>query len=417
MKRNRKPVAGLLLFLAGVLLTADAPLVAQGTKPAIRTPGKRPAAAAPAPTPGPANKKAMVIVIEENQAQTYSGKRADLFSAMDKVLDMGLGDLDINLPNVLEQAIRNVKGVRGDVLHAIRKGYRDMMSELAAPAEIIGSATPQNCFTDMMKVLSQGFVTGPKPGKVFLDRYGEAATANCLRDMAAPYYEKVVVLTDQKATFANFKQALEELNQAGYRIDILLDVHGTGPASPQMNNNGCGGPGECTAKLFFAKEGGPSSRGDPIDATTLGGINGSQPMNLNAVYMTSCWGSRFNATWTKLGAKAVNGSQELNYYVLASPLLWMHYWTKEHLPLHEASSKAYSRERRFFNGQRFTIKFRWRNPLTGKRHTVDEISIGITWSKLMNSALSYQYGANKKKPVDNEASSKRVPAGAATVTL
>ena len=415
MKRNGKPVARLLLFLVGVLLAADAPLVAQGTKPAIRTPWKRPAPTAPAPTPGPANKKAMVIVVEENEAQTYSGKRSDLFNAMEKVLDMGLGDLDINLPNVLEQAIRNIKGVRGEVLKAIRKGYRDMMSQLSAPAEVIGSATPQNCLTDMMKVLSQGFVTGPKPGKVFLDRYGEAATANCLRDMATPYYEKVVVLTDQKATFANFKQTLLELNQQGYRIDILLDVHGTGPANPQLNNNGCGS--DCSAKLFFAKEGAASSRGDPIDADTLASINGNQPMNLNAVYMTSCWGSHFNKTWAKLGAKAVNGSTELNYYVLASPLLFMHYWTKERLPSHEAASKAYGRERRFFNGQKFTIKFHWRDPLTGKKHTVDEISIGVTWSKLMNRALALQYGANEKRPVDNDASSKRVVVGSPAVSL
>ncbi len=412
MKRYNSIGSVLILLFGLVLLSAQTASAGQQTKPRIRLPGSRPPATTPTASPAsPANKKAMVIVIEENQAQTYSGKRIDLFNAMEKILNMGLGDLDINLPNVLEQAIRNVRGVRGDVLHAIRNGYRGMLSQLAAPAEVIGSVTPRNCFTDMMQVLSQGFVTGPKPGKVFLDRYGEAAMANCLRDMAAPHYEKVVVLTDQKATFPSFRQTVEDLNQAGYRIDVLLNVHGCGDTST-MNNGTCG-----KDLLLFTREPGAAAGSNEITRSQVEQINGGQPLNLNAVYMTSCWGSRFNATWTKLGAKAVNGSQELNYYVLASPLLFMHYWTHERLSLHEAASKAYSRERRFFNGQKFTIKFRWRNPLTGKRHTVDEISIGITWSKLMNRVLALHYGGNKNRPVNNEASSKRVPAGAPTVTL
>lgn len=367
--------------------------------------------AAQAPAAGPANQKAMVIVVENNEAQTYSGKPSDFFNAMQEILGMSLGELDIPLPDILDKAVKNISGVRGDLVDTIRKGYRGMMSQLATPAEVIGSATPRNCFTDMMQVLSQSFATGPQPGNVFLDRYGEPATANCLRDMAAPYYEKVVVLTDQQATFANFKQNVEGLNKAGYRIDILLDVHGCGDSSV-LNN------GPCTKnKLLFAKPLRGSDDSYEITPAILEGLNGGQPMNLNAVYMTSCWGSRFNKSWMKLGAKAVNGSQELNYYVIASPLLFLHYWTKERLPLHEAATKAYGRERRFFSGQNLEIAFRWRDPITGKKHTIDKISIGITWRKLMNKQLSKYHGEDKKRPINHEASSQRVPAGANGVTL
>jgi hypothetical protein len=341
----------------------------------------------------------MVIVVEENEAQTYSMKRSAFFDAYESVMDMGLGDLGINLPKSLERAIDNIRGVRGDLLRAIRKAYARMAGN-SLPS--VSSSAPRNCYADMLGILSQGLTSGPKPGKVFMDRYGEAAYAYCLRDMAAPYYERVVTLTDRQATFPNFKKTVEDLHAAGYTMDLFLDIHGTGP-STEMNNGH-----QSKAKLFFTP-----ATGDNGEATIemIESINGGNPMRLNAVYLVSCWGSLFNPSWTKLGAKASNGARELNYYVLLSPVAFMAAWTQG-ASLEDAAKVAYRVEQNLLNGHKTEINFSWRDPITRQKHSAGGISIGATWTRLMNRILGKQYGDNKNKPINNEASSERIHAGA-----
>jgi hypothetical protein len=354
----------------------------------------------------PANKKAIVIVVEEDQAQTYSAKRADFFKATKAVLDLGLDDLGLNVPSELKTIAKEVKEVRDDLLKAIRNGFKAMLSDaVKAEQATIGGGSAHTCLTDALSVLSQSLVSGPQPGQVFLDRYGEPAYAACFRDMAAPYYERVVVLTDRTATYDNFKSTLEALNQQGFTIDVLLDVHGCGDRSatdPALNNAPCSDDA-----LIFAK----NTPNNWVTKQLLGQINNGKAMNLNTVYMVSCWGSQFNQTWSGLGAKASNGSKELNYYVLLSPLVFMHYWTKGNLPLPQAASRGYDFEHILFHGKAWEIKFEWKDPITGQKHTVEKISVGVEWGGLLNKALASQYGNDKKKPIHTEASSARVAAG------
>jgi hypothetical protein len=350
----------------------------------------------------PANGKALVIVVEEDQAQTYSVKRADFFKALGKIFNFGLDDLQLDLPPELRVAARDIGQVRDDLLSAVRNGYKQMLTEaIRAEQGAVGGSPPHNCFTDMLGVLSQSIVLGPQPGRVFLDHYGEPIYANCFRDMAAPYYEKVVVLTDVPASYANFKSTLEQLNQQRFSIDLLLDIHGCGNSSV-LNN------GHCWQDELLMANNTPNYEVTP---SMISQINNGNPMNLNAVYMVSCWGSRFNDTWLRMGAKASNGSRELNYYVLLSPFVFMHYWTEGGMPLAQAASKGYDFERVLLNGKTYDIRFNWRDPLTGQTHTVEKISIGLTWEKLMNKALAQIYAEDKRKPVDNVASSARIPSG------
>lgn len=73
----------------------------------------------------------------------------------------------------------------------------------------------------------------------FIDQNGETAIAERLRELATPYYDRVEVLTDADATFANFKAVVERLHAEGFTMDLLLDVHGCGV--PQTRNNvNCG---------------------------------------------------------------------------------------------------------------------------------------------------------------------------------
>ncbi|MEO5656653.1 MAG: hypothetical protein ABIO65_01925 [Nitrospiria bacterium] len=343
---------------------------------------------------------AIVIVVEENQAQTYSGKRDAVFDPLEDILDAGFGDMDLDMPKWAKKVVKESGKLVDDVVDAVHKGHVAMVNAVVGEVDQAVGNQSASCFKEMLGALSQMNALGPKPGKVFLDRFGEDFYADCLRQMAEPKYDKVVTLSDTKATFDNFKATLEDLNGQGYLIDVLLDVHGCGNPKT-MNNIDCGDPG-----LGFAD--GKASR------DTIKTINGGKAMNLNAVYMVSCWGgSNFNQVWLDLGAKASNGSTELNYYTLLSPLLFMDGWTRGK-SLDEAAEKAYKHEKSFMNGKKHKIKMKFRNPVTGQKETV-KIGIGATWRKLMDQSLAKNYGENKKKRVNNRESSKRMTAGDGSV--
>lgn len=339
---------------------------------------------------------AIVIVVEENQAQTYSVKRDAVFEPLEDILDAGFGDMDLDMPKWAKQVVKESGKLADDVVDAVHKGHVAMVNAVVGEVDSAVGNPSASCFKEMLEALSNVTALGPKPGKVFLDRFGEEFYADCLRQMAEPKYDKVVTLSDDKATFDNFKATLEDLNGQGYLIDVLLDVHGCGNPKT-MNNINCGDPG-----LGFS-----DGRASP---STLRTISSGKPMNLNAVYMVSCWGgSNFNKVWLDLGAKASNGSTELNYYTLLSPLLFMDGWTRGK-SLEEAAEKAYKHEKAFMNGKKHRIKMKFRNPVTGQKETV-KIGIGATWRKLMDKSLAKNYGADKKKRVNNRESSKRITGG------
>lgn len=351
----------------------------------------------------------MLIVVEENQAQTYSMNREKVMDALGALIgDIGLDDLHLGLPNWLESLIRKSGKIADRLLKELRKAIgsalREIVKDIVKGTLVPGGGIP---VSRCQKAIFDGLAlatTGPKPGKAFLDQYGEEVVARCLRDIASLCYSRVVVLTDQQATFPNFKSTLEQLHQDGYTIDILLDLHGCSDESaPGMNNSTCG-----DGKTITFTD-------DKITREAVEGINNGQPMNLNAVYMVSCWGSNFNKSWQKLGAKAVNGSKELNYYVLLSPLVFMTLFAAG-LSLKKASDGAYEAERTLVNGRAFKFKVKVSVKVAGVSvKKTATVRVGVTWEKLINRILAKQYGENKNKPVDNVRSSKRVHTGSNSV--
>jgi hypothetical protein len=347
-----------------------------------------------------ATKTAMVIVVENNQAQTYSMKKTDFFGGMEKSLKVDFGDLELDLPKWAKDIIKKTADLIEKVVGKTRDLYKDMLKEIVGEVDnALGSQTA-SCAKDMLQAIGNAPAWGPQPGNVFLDRFGEKYYADCLRDMAEPKYDKVVVLTDQTAIFDNFKSKLEELNSEGYLIDILLDIHGCGDFS-NLNNDDCD-----KDALLFAD--GKKTHDD------IKGINGGKPMNLNAVYMVSCWGNEFNKDWLRLGAKASNGAKELNYYVLVSPLVFMDGWTRG-MSLEEASEKAYKHEKNLLNGKKKKFKIKIKNPVTQQNESVTIAVLGATWEKKMNKALAKDHAEDKSKPIDNKKSSKRINAGDGSV--
>ena len=141
-------------------------------------------------------------------------------------------------------------------------------------------------------------------------------------------------------------------------------------------------------------------------------------------------GSEFNQAWTSLGAKAVNGARELNYYVLLSPFVFMDRFTRGNRSLKDASQDAYLAERRLLGGRSFTAKLDLRPFLNDTfpppGFGIDLIAAacpggtrdGCNWSftppfsSAVNLTLSrVQYGYVKTKPVNHSASSARIHTG------
>jgi hypothetical protein len=234
-------------------------------------------------------------------------------------------------------------------------------------------------------------------------------------------------MTDSGAKFDAFSDQLVSLHKNNYVIDVLLNLHGCGTMSGEvsaLNNTGCNVK-EKGQRLLFA--GGSAS---PQKIADIKAKNGGQPLNLNAVYQVSCWGSDFNKAWTSLGAKAVNGAREINYYVLLSPFVFMDRFTRGNRSLKDASQDAYLAERSLFGGRSFTARLDLR-PFLNSTFPPPGFGIdliagacpggtrdGCNWSftppfsSAVNLTLSrVRYGYAKTRPVNHSASSARVHTG------
>lgn len=341
-------------------------------------------------------KTAILIVVENNEAQTYSMRKSAFFGPMEKMLKVTYADLDLDLPKWAKDVIKKVGKLMEKVASEARKLYKTMLKEITGETDKALGSRFASCAKKMLKALGNAPAWGPQPGNVFLDRFGEEFYADCLLGMAEPYYNKVVTLTDESATFASFKEKLVELNSQGYLIDIFLDIHGCGPET-RLNNGTCG-----DSWLRFSDH--------KATISDVEKINNGERMNLNAVYMVSCWGSNFNKAWRKLGAKASNGARELNYYVLISPLVFMDGWTRG-MSLTEASEKAYKHEKNLLNGKKKKFKIKIKNPITKQKKTVTIAVLGVTWERIMNKALAKHHGNDKSKPINNKKSSERKSLG------
>src|SRR5690606_39382147 len=114
------------------------------------------------------------------------------------------------------------------------------------------------------------------------------------------YYDTVVVLNDSGARFDTFSDKLVSLHKDNYVIDVLINLHGCGAKSGSasaLNNAKCNNQG-----VVFA-----DGTASPGKIAGIKAGNGGRPLNINAVYQVSCWGSEFNSAWIDLGAKAEIG--------------------------------------------------------------------------------------------------------------
>ena len=152
-----------------------------------------------------------------------------------------------------------------------------------------------------------------------IDAYGEDYLADRFKK-AAKGYGEVVVLTDGQASYGNFEETLVSLNEKGKTVDILLDLHG--------------GPDEI---CFYE---------DCVDNDWMEfmvSMRSSEPLNIGFVYQTLCYGGQNMEPWLKMGAKAANGAEGLNNFVVIAPEKFLRSWTNGD-GFAEAVEKGYSLE-------------------------------------------------------------------------
>jgi hypothetical protein len=364
--------------------------------------------------------------MENNETQrtsfTYQGLRASLQAA--------LPTIDLAAAGVPPAVLALAEATGGPLLEAVR-------TQLAAGVGAMNQALTNylvtqrggvgGCFTDMLMTLRDDPSRSHEhPYLGYIDQYGEVAIAECLREIATPYYDRVEVLTDSEATFANFKWTVEQLHQQGYTMDLLLDVHGCG--LPQTRNNViC----DTVPSLRFADgnaylDGEVQQNGEPLGPTLrslnsfFNGTSGfldaqgafvaaaeSGYVRLNNVYMVACWGSNFNEMWLDMGASASNGAEELNYFVLSSPFTFLDQFTRNGAPLDEAARRAYEEERVLFEGlpTPVTLDFRW---IPGCGACVYPVDVSAVYRRRLALALGDLYGEDEHQPVEPVPSSRRV---------
>jgi hypothetical protein len=377
-------------------------------------------------------RRAMVIVVEENSGQHYSVSWSGL---AESVAEFEYGRL---LPSPVRSTLLpvvnatvQVAGALGlpaaalgdEITRSLVRQVSVMLGRQAGAAAAAAGLPAGGCAREMFSVLAnRGIRSGENPFKAFVNVYGEAAMSDCLKAMAEPYYDTVVVLTDSQASFDTFSSTLLNLHRNNHVIDILINVHGCGSASganSSFNNTACANP-----RLVF--RGGAAS---PQDLLSIRASNGGRPLNINAVYQVSCWGSEFNEAWEDIGATAANGARELNYYVLLSPFVFMDRFTRGNRTLRDAAQDAYNAERSLVGGRAFTARLDIK-PFLDRTFPppgfgVDLIGAacpgnsrdGCNWSftPLYNSAVNYTlsqlYGHEKDRPVNHSASSARIHRG------
>jgi len=169
----------------------------------------------------------------------------------------------------------------------------------------------------------------------FLVTY-EEDMGSCLKEIAGPYYDRIILFTDDNATFKNFKNELYNLHLHGYSIDILFSAHGNGvDKSYTLNNADADKSGLC----FYAEDGSGCDyrvKQDFLDIVVEYG-----KMNIGSVYMTSCWGSQMSDAWFAIGAKEANGAFQTNWYGNVSSVIYLDLFSRKGQPMQDAAGTAY----------------------------------------------------------------------------
>jgi hypothetical protein len=307
---------------------------------------------------------ALIILIEQNPSQSFSVSWSGMSSALRTMATINLIPKEVrNSVDFVQNNLRTFlpqTNFTSMIEGQLRTQVAQMTKAMVRTVRMQYGLPDSGCFGNILNTLGRKDLrVSDDIYRVFIDTYGESGLANCLREMALPYYDHVEVLTDRGASFQSFRDALVNLDRKGYTIDVLMDVHGCGQ-NISMNNARCGSPGLC-----FYNSSNPSNpdRRNALQLKNFLAHNGGKPFKLNAIYMVSCWGSEYNQVWSTIsgsttasGGPTFNGPSQRNYYVLLSPLVFLDAFTRREMTLKPAADLAYNVEKTLLNGIRFTAE-------------------------------------------------------------
>lgn len=372
--------------------------------------------------------RAIVIVMENNDTQSTSTSYGGLRDAVDEALT-GLDLVAAGVPPEVVAAAAAVGGPVYDAANAALAAGIGTLNQSITNWLLSHRGNTGGCYTRMLTTLANDPRWNRRhPLLGFIDQNGETAIAECLRELATPYYDRVEVLTDADATFANFKAVVERLHAEGFTMDLLLDVHGCGV--PQTRNNvNCGqdpslrfADGSAFRDALVTNGGWPLGDTLPSINSFFNGTAGDTDaqgrfvataetgyVRLDHVYMVACWGSNFNDMWLDMGARASNGTEELNYFVLSSPFTFLDQFTRGGASLDQAAQQAYDEERVLFEGLPVGVTFDFRD-LAGCVTCVYSVDLAAVYRRRLALALGRIYGQDRDQAVEPVPSSRRVGA-------
>ncbi len=119
-------------------------------------------------------------------------------------------------------------------------------------------------------------------------------------------YQRVIILEDERAVGIELSAALLDASR-DYQVDVLLLVHGH-----QGQLLGYKGKHWVGPETF-----GPLASAYRTDASLL---------DIRMVYGLNCYGASLAETWMSLGAKAVNGAVNVNWFPEPSLSVFLHNW-------------------------------------------------------------------------------------------
>lgn len=133
-----------------------------------------------------------------------------------------------------------------------------------------------------------------------LDVYGEPWQIKEITAAAKPYYKKIIVLTDEKATGDDLLESLSSLNDEGYTIDVVFSLHGN-------------------EKIISFTD-----RPTMIKNITHEIIE--RNIKVRLLYQTNCKSANALINWTGIGIMGCNGTVENNYLTIFAPANFIRSW-------------------------------------------------------------------------------------------
>ncbi|MBN2715380.1 MAG: hypothetical protein JXX14_05965 [Deltaproteobacteria bacterium] len=131
--------------------------------------------------------------------------------------------------------------------------------------------------------------------------FGEDWIIADVESVAEGHYDDITSLTDSDATLNRFLSAIADYTDAGYQVDILIDLHGTTDGD----------------LLFYD---------DRYNVSDVTAEIAARELNVSVVYQTVCYGSEMTDAWAEIGIHAVNGAVGENMYVNFAPGAFLAHW-------------------------------------------------------------------------------------------